>query len=379
MPSQAAPDVAPFPHLNALDRLFLDRAYELAERGIGETSPNPPVGAVIVRGENVLGEGYHHRAGEPHAEVNALRAAGQDARDATLYVSLEPCAHTGRTPPCAQALVDSGIARVVIGAMDPNPRTGGRGAAALREAGIAVDVADDARAAAIVEPFARAIRGARPFVSLKMAASLDGYAVSEPGTQQWLTGEDAREYVRELRIAHDAVIAGAGTVRIDDPQLTVRPAHARALPYVRIVACESDAVPVTSRIFAPVEGYARSIVLAPAGARSKFSEMERVAEVLYIGDVSAVRLDLSAAFAALRERDITSLLCEGGPTMAAHLLSAGLVDRLHWIVAPLLLGAPQAVRVCGPAALPAGRRIVFDRVRSLGRDALISGRVEGDV
>src|SRR5581483_9778615 len=171
-----------------LDRLFLDRAYELAERGIGNTSPNPPVGAVVVRGETIVGEGYHHRAGEAHAEVNALAAAGDAARGATMYVSLEPCNHTGRTPPCTDAILNAGLTRVVAGAHDPNPQTNGAGVKTLREKRVAVDVLDEPRAAAIIEPFARAIKSHRPYVSLKLAVSLDGFIATKPGVQEWLTG-----------------------------------------------------------------------------------------------------------------------------------------------------------------------------------------------
>ena len=228
--------------LTSLDRLYLDRAYELAARGIGSTSPNPPVGAVVVRDGKILGEGYHHVAGAPHAEANALAQAG-DALGATLYVSLEPCNHVGRTPACAQTVVDAGIRRAVIGTFDPNPRTNRGGVARLREAGIEVEIAGDTRALQLVEPFARAVRDKRAYLTLKMAMSVDGAITSKPGVQEWITGEPERLYVRDLRIAHDAVMVGAGTVRVDDPQLTVRPPHDRLRPYVRVVVCETDSVP----------------------------------------------------------------------------------------------------------------------------------------
>jgi len=205
-----------YQRLNALDRLYLSRAYELARRGAGNTSPNPIVGAVVVANGEIAGEGFHHRAGEPHAEVNALEAAGDRARGATLYVSLEPCNHFGRTPPCSHAVADAGIARVVVGTFDPNPKTNEGGIAHLRGHGVDVEIADDDEARALIEPFAAAIRSERPFVTLKMAMSLDGYVSSRSGEVQWLTGEEARAFVRELRIEHDAVMVGAGTVRIDN-------------------------------------------------------------------------------------------------------------------------------------------------------------------
>ena len=361
--------------MNALDRVYLDRAYELAERGAGSTSPNPVVGAVVVRDGVIAGEGYHHRAGEPHAEVHALRAAGERARGATLYVSLEPCNHFGRTPPCSHAVAESGIARVVVGTADPNPRTAGGGVQHLREHGIEVEVVEDERARRIVEPFASAIRSDRPYVTLKMAMSLDGYVASRPGRQEWLTGPEAREFVRELRITHDAVAVGAGTVRVDNPQLTVRPPHHRLQPYTRVVFCESDAVDPKSNVFSHEDGYAKTIVLAPAALRDLFSGLEECADVLFVGSGNEAHLDVAEALRALRRHGIVSLLCEGGPTIAGHLLAAGLVDRVQWLVAPRFLRAEGAVPVLTAGTLGA-RGLRFDRVESLGRDLLISGTLE---
>lgn len=363
--------------LNALDRLYLARAVELAARGVGNTSPNPPVGAVIVRDGATVGEGYHHRAGEAHAEVLALREAGERARGATMYVTLEPCNHTGRTPPCAPAVALAGIARVVAGAADPNPKTGGAGIAYLRERGIDVQVVDDPAALALVEAFAVAIRGDRPFVTLKLAMSLDGYVASEPGVRQWLTSPQSRELVRELRIAHDAVLVGAGTVRVDDPLLTVRPAHHRLRPYVRVVACERAPVPAERRIFEAVEGYERTIVLAPAGLRAAFAPLAQRANLLFVGDEPATALDLPAALRALRAAGIQSVLCEGGPTLAGRLLAARTVDRLVWLVAPALLRAPRSVPVLAGAHLAQAKLpLHFERVERLGADALILATVE---
>ena len=361
--------------MNGVDRLFLDRAYELAERAIGNTAPNPPVGAVVAHDGAIVSEGYHHRAGEEHAEVHALRAAGELTRGATLYVSLEPCNHHGRTPPCTHAVAQAEIARVVIGTPDPNPRTDSGGIQYLRERGLDVEIADEPRARAIVEPFARAIRSDRPYVTLKMAASLDGFIASDSGVQEWLTGDEAREFVRELRTAHDGVVVGAGTIRVDNPQLTVRPPHHRLRDYVRIVACETDAVDSRSAVFQPHDGYARTIVLAPAGAKEKFERLAPVADLLYVGDDSQTQLDIPQAFRDLRSHGLTSVVCEGGPTMAGHLFSHGLVDRFVWLVAPRLLRTPTAVPVLTSGSLESVRGIRFDRVEHLGADLLISGTV----
>ncbi|MGD0472205.1 MAG: bifunctional diaminohydroxyphosphoribosylaminopyrimidine deaminase/5-amino-6-(5-phosphoribosylamino)uracil reductase RibD [Candidatus Velthaea sp.] len=367
-----------------LERAYLARAYELAARAIADASPNPPVGAVVVRDGRTLGEGYHHRCGEPHAEVEALlaaRAGGADVRGATLYVSLEPCDHHGRTGPCTQAILAAGIARVVAGTLDPNAVAGG-GAARLRAAGVAVDVVDDSAARALIERFAFATAHAIPFVTLKMAMSLDGAIAPRPCGNYAVSGAPARELVRDLRYEYDAVMVGAGTIRADDAQLTVRPHRTRRKPYVRVVVCENDAVPAHSRVFAappdaPAGAYAPTIVLAPAGIRERFTALETIADVVYVGPSAARTLDLAAALRALRERDLCSVLCEGGPTLGGRLLEAHLVARIVWFIAPRFLQTPQAVPVLAGADLTRafdGWR--FDRVERVGNDMLVSARVD---
>jgi diaminohydroxyphosphoribosylaminopyrimidine deaminase/5-amino-6-(5-phosphoribosylamino)uracil reductase len=363
--------------LTSRDRLYLERAYELAARGTGGTAPNPLVGAVVVHEGRIAGEGYHHRAGSAHAETNALAQAGAKARGATLYVSLEPCATAGRVPACAPALVESGVARVVCGTGDPNPANDGRGIAYLRERGIRVDVAGDAHAVELIELFAGAIASSRPYLALKMVMSLDGAISSRPGVREWLGSEAEGLYVRDLRIAFDAVMVGAGTVRIDDPQLTVRPGRHRLRPYVRVVACETETIPASSRVLAAVDGYAPSIVLAPAGARRQFDNLQSLADVRFVGTAESERLDLRAAMEALRQAGVYSVLCEGGPTLGARLIAAGLVERFYWAIAPRLLGNDAAVPVLAGvdfAKLPA--RLRFDRTQRVGDDVVISGRID---
>jgi diaminohydroxyphosphoribosylaminopyrimidine deaminase/5-amino-6-(5-phosphoribosylamino)uracil reductase len=335
---------------------------------------------VLVRDGVTLGEGWHHRRGEAHAEVEALRdarARGNDPAGATAYVSLEPCDHFGRTPPCSHALVDARVARVVIGTLDPNPRTAGGGVRRLREAEIAVEVRDDPRAIALLERFRWTITSDRPYVTLKMASSLDGCVAARSGEQLWLTGAAARERVRELRVEHDAVMVGAGTIRTDDPQLTIRPHATRRKPYRRVVVCETDPVPASSRVFAPpadgpADAYARTIVLAPAGSRTRFGPLEALAEVVYAGAPGATTLDLAAALVALREREVTSVLCEGGPTLAGRLLAAGLVQRIVWFVAPRFLRGERAVPVLAGAELGGLDGWRFDRIERLGEDVMLS-------
>ncbi|MGA3035976.1 MAG: bifunctional diaminohydroxyphosphoribosylaminopyrimidine deaminase/5-amino-6-(5-phosphoribosylamino)uracil reductase RibD [Vulcanimicrobiaceae bacterium] len=356
---------------------YLARACELAQRGLGSTSPNPPVGAVIVRDGATLGEGYHHVRGGPHAEVEAL-AAAQDARGGTLYVSLEPCNHHGATPPCTDAIVAAGIARVVIGAADPNPKTNGAGIERLRASGIDVSVVDDMWSRELIEQFAVSIRSPRPYVTLKMAASLDGYVAPKPGSH-WLTGAASRERVREMRFWHDAVMVGAGTVRVDDPLLTVRPPHARRRAYTRVIVCETDPIPKNAHVFEPREEYARTIVLAPAGSRERFRELEEVAECVYVGPPDSKKLEPHAALPALKEAGISSVLCEGGPTLAGALLNAGLVDQLVWIVAPVRLENPEAVPALPGDLYGQIQTRDFETVERSGDDLLLTAKLSRNV
>jgi diaminohydroxyphosphoribosylaminopyrimidine deaminase/5-amino-6-(5-phosphoribosylamino)uracil reductase len=358
-------------NITPLDELYLQRAYELAARGIGGTAPNPPAGAVVVRDGRIVGEGYHHRAGLPHAEPLALREAGADARGATVYVSLEPCGHVGRTPPCTHALIEAGVVRVVAGTLDP---AGHGGAGELRERGISVAIAGDPVAADLIEIFARTMTSNRPYVALKMAMSLDGAVASRPGVNERLGSDEEQRYVRALRVAYDAVMVGAGTVRIDDPQLTVRPPHDRLRQYVRIVACETGALSAGSRIFSEEPGYARTIVIAPAALPDRVRELQEVADVLCVGAPHATALDLAEATKALRARGIYSVLCEGGPRLAAGLIAARQVDRFYWAIAPVFLGNENAVPVLRGVDLAAlNARMSFDRVEMAGGDVIISG------
>jgi diaminohydroxyphosphoribosylaminopyrimidine deaminase / 5-amino-6-(5-phosphoribosylamino)uracil reductase len=335
---------------------------------------------VIVRDGRTLGEGWHHRKGEAHAEAEALRDArdaGEDPRDATMYVTLEPHDHASTVPPCSRAVIDAGIRRVVVGAVDPNERTHGRGIARMREAGVAVEVVDDPRSLALIERFRFTIASDRPYLTVKMACSLDGCVAPARATFA-VTGDAARRFVHELRADHDAVMVGAGTVRIDDPLLTVRPHRTRRKPYVRVVACETGPVAPASRIFvapadAPPGAYDQTIVLAPAGAAPAFAELADVADVLFVGGPEAHALDLRAALVALRAHGIASVLCEGGPTLAGRLLAHRLAQRVTWLVAPRFLQGPQAVPVLAGADLTrAANGWAFDRVERLGDDVMLS-------
>lgn len=311
----------------------LERALELAERGRGATRPNPVVGAVIVRDGEVVGEGWHERHRGPHAEVNALAAAGERARGATMAVTLEPCSHHGQTPPCADALIEAGIARVLAGAVDPNPQVSGRGFERLRAAGIEVEVADGEpgfRARAQNEGYRTWVTKGRPFVIYKVAATLDG-RVTLPG-QRWVTGEESRRAVHELRAGVDAVAVGMGTVRADRPLLTARDVGAERQP--------------------------RRLAFG-AGPLPEGSELE-----LRSGP-------LPLELAQLAEEGVQSLLLEGGPTLATAFLAAGLVDKVLLFLAPTIAGTGASF----VAELPEPVTLARLTARSVGEDVLLSAYV----
>jgi diaminohydroxyphosphoribosylaminopyrimidine deaminase/5-amino-6-(5-phosphoribosylamino)uracil reductase len=311
---------------------YLERAFELAERGRGATHPNPIVGAVVAQGHELVGEGWHERAGRPHAEVNALAAAGEAARGATLFVTLEPCSHHGRTPPCTDAILEAGIARVVAGAPDPNPTAQG-GLETLRSAGVEIDVADGElgfRCRQQNEAWRTWVAQGRPFVTYKAAITLDG-RVTVPG-ERWVSGEDSRRLVHELRAQTDAVAVGMGTVRADEPRLTARDVGATRQP--RRLAFGRGPLPPGSEL-----------------------------------ELRSGRL--ADELAALAAEGVQSLLLEGGPTLAAAFLEADLVDKLLLFVAPTVAGAGAGLT----AQLTNPLRLSRLSARSVGEDLLLSAYV----
>ncbi len=353
------------------DERHLQRALELARRGLREAHPNPRVGAVVVAGERVVGEGYHRGPGTPHAEAVALDVAAAQARGATLYVTLEPCCHTGRTGPCTERIIAAGVARVVVGAVDPNPAVDGRGLAALRAAGLEVAVVDGdlrARCEALNEPFARFIRTALPLVTYKAAVSLDGKVAAADGDARWISSPESRRRVHAMRAAADAVLIGAGTLRRDDPRLTVRDAEGR--DPVRVVVSRTGRVPVDATVFATAHD-APTILLSE-------SVEPGVAAALARHGVEVVRVaGLRAGLIELARRGLTDILCEGGPTLAGGLLAEGLVDRVAVFVAPLVLGrgAPDLVALPAAAGVGAGLALRDAVWTTSGPDVLCEARV----
>ena len=343
------------------------RALTLARRGWGRTAPNPMVGAVVVRGGEVVGEGWHRAWGRPHAEVEALRAAGDAARGATLYVTLEPCAHHGRTPPCTEAVRAAGIARVVAAARDPHPVAAG-GGDVLAAAGIAVEYGvEGADAAELNAAFFHAVtRDDRPFVTLKLATSMDGAIAVHTRRPAWLTGREAQRTVHRLRAGHDAVAVGIGTVLADDPALTVRHARAPRVAPARVVFDRRLRMPLDSRLARTAADTPLLVVGAPdAPAEREAGLVARGATVL--------RADgTSAALAALRAHGVRSLFVEGGAGLAGGLLAGRLVDRLIILQAPLVLGSGALGAFGGvPAATAASApRWHVVRRRALGPDLM---------
>lgn len=353
------------------------RALELAALGRGLTSPNPMVGAVVVRDGRLLGEGYHVRAGAPHAEVVAVAQAGPAARGATLYVSLEPCNHQGRTPPCAAAIVRAGLARVVAAVGDPNPRAGG-GADALRAAGIAVEVGCLAEeASALNRVFLTAMREGRPHVTLKCAMTLDGKTAAFDRSSRWITGEEARGEAHRLRSEADAIVVGIGTALADDPALTVRLGRQWPREPWRVVVDSHARLPVTAKLIragAP----ARALVAVTGQAPpDRVAALEARGAMVLACQGEGGRVDLANLCSRLFGLDVLGVLVEGGGELAAAFLEAQLVDRVAFFVAPLLIGgrsAPTPVEGAG-RTLGAAVRLRFMRVRAVGEDWLIEGEV----
>ena len=319
---------------SATDHTHMAHALRLAERGAFTTKPNPMVGCVIAQGGDVIGEGFHARAGEPHAEVHALQAAGTHARGATAYVTLEPCAHTGRTPPCADALIAAGVTRVVAAVRDPFACVDGAGFATLRAAGITVDTGlMESQARALNRGFFSRIERARPWLRVKLAMSLDGRTALRDGTSKWITSEAARRDVQRWRARSGALLTASGTVLADDPQLTVRLGDDTAfVPPLRVVLDAGLATPLGSRV---LDDAAPTLVVhAP---HTKVSEPWRTRERMWVPETQG-RLDLHAVLAELARRDINDVQVEAGATLAGALLRENLVDELLLYIAPVLLG-----------------------------------------
>ncbi|MFZ3019017.1 MAG: bifunctional diaminohydroxyphosphoribosylaminopyrimidine deaminase/5-amino-6-(5-phosphoribosylamino)uracil reductase RibD [Gallionella sp.] len=359
---------------DAADSHWMAQALRLAERGLYTTSPNPRVGCVLVKSGVVVGEGWHERAGEPHAEVHALREANGAARGATAYVTLEPCSHHGRTPPCADALINAGVARVVVAMQDPNPLVAGRGIARLRAAGIEVEcgLMETAARELNIGFCSRMTRG-RPWVRSKVGMSLDGRTALANGVSQWITGAAARHDVQRWRARSCAVLTGAGTVLADDAQLNVRSVETPRQP-LRVVLDSELQMSPSARILQD----GGVVIYTAVQDAEKIAALEQMGATVCVSPDAAGQVDLDAALSDLARRGCNELLVEAGSTLNGALLKAGLVDELLLYVAPQLLGdAARGIAALGElTALDQRVDLEWQDVRQVGNDLRITARVK---
>ncbi len=358
------------------DLPFMKQALKLAHKALGRTSPNPLVGAVVVKNGKVIGQGYHQKAGTPHAEVHALRAAGKRAKGATIYVTLEPCNHTGKTPPCTQAILDYGITRVVVGMVDPNPLVAGSGCRYLESQG--VEVAGEVLATecrAINRPFIKHITTGLPWVIMKAGCSLDGRIAVADGRCAWITGEESRREVHRLRNQVDAILVGVDTALNDDPSLTTRLPGRKGQDPRRVVLDSVLRMPVGARMLSQ-ESAAQTWIFCSARAdKKKRQALENAgARIIEVSEKNG-RLNVREVLTVLGAAGHTSLLVEGGSAVHTSFLKEGLVDQVSLFMAPLFLGN-ESIPVVGDLAISdvhEGRRFQTSRVKRFGNDVLVEG------
>lgn len=354
------------------DHYYMQLALDLAASAKGKTNPNPLVGAVIVKDGAIVGTGLHRKAGEPHAEVHAFRMAGDHAKGATLYVTLEPCSHFGKTPPCANLVKESGIKRVIVAMQDPNPSVAGRGINLLREAGIEVEVGVlEEQALRLNERFIHNMLTARPFITSKFAMTLDGKIATYNGHSQWITGEEARANVHALRDEVDAILVGVGTVLKDNPALTTRLANRVGKNPIRIVLDRTLRTPVDAQI--TQTDVAHTIIVTAQGNEDKTAIYNGV-EFIYVPVVNG-QLDLHATLDALYVKGVTDILVEGGGMVNASFLRAELIDKFLVYVAPKVLGGAHSITPFtgeDVETIDAAMLLSFDHVEKIGEDLRIS-------
>ena len=367
------------PTLLDTDRLHLARATELAAQGRGRTMPNPMVGAVVVRDGAVLGEGFHTAFGAAHAEREALAAAG-DARGATLYVSLEPCCHHGKTPPCTEAIVEAGIARVVVASDDPTEKASGRGLGILRDEGIEVVVADGeiaARARRLNQPFRKHARTGRPWILFKSAMTLDGKVATRTGDSKWISTETSRELAHRWRAECDAVAVGIGTAVADDPRLTARIAGVHRQPR-RVVFDSEGRLPLDSALVAGAGEVPLTVVVSRAAPRTATDALEAAGADVVVAAGANEPDRVRSALDQLGAAGITSVLLEGGPHLAGAFFDAGEVDELRLFLAPLVIGGAGArdpLEGQGVDTIDDAQRALEMDVQRVGDDVLITARL----
>lgn len=363
------------------DEDYMSMALSLARKGKGKTSPNPMVGAIVVSDRKVIGRGFHERPGMPHAEVLAMAGAGSDVRGATLYTNLEPCVHTKkRTPPCTGEIIKSGIKRVVIGMIDPNPLVSGRGIEELKKGGVSVVAGIlKEKAERLNEAFSKYITRRRPFVILKIASSLDGKIATPAGESKWITGDISRRFVHRLRSEVDAVMVGIGTILKDDPSLTSRVKDGR--DPIRIVVDERLCIPTGSKVLtldSPSKTYIATIDRA---SKAKIRKIEERGGIVLVVKEKDGLVDLSSLMDRLGEMEIASLLIEGGAEINASALAEGIVDKAIFFFAPMIMGGRRSVSSIGggsPKSLAEVTRLHDIIVKKRGEDIMVEGYVTRD-
>ena len=376
----AAGNTATHPMHSEADNRFMGMALSLAQRSLGICAPNPAVGCVLVKPDDgaagrVVGRGWTEAGGRPHAEAVALARAGEAARGATAYISLEPCCHFGVTPPCTDALIAAGVTRAVIAVRDPDPRVNGQGIATLRAAGLTVDEGlRRAEAEATNAGFFLTVRAGRPMVTLKLATTMDGRIATHTGDSRWITCETARHWAHGLRARHDAVMVGSGTVLADDPLLDCRLPGLEGRSPVRIVVDRRLRMPLTAKLVATAQRTPTWLVTRADADRSRLQALRDCGvQVLAVGwEAGSGMPDLRAALVALAKEGITRVLVEGGAVLAAAMIEADLVDRIHWVRAASLVGGDgvSAVAPLGVDRIDQSRRFLALDARRLGQDML---------
>lgn len=357
-------------------------ALKLASKAMGQTSPNPLVGAVIVKNGKIIGQGFHLHAGTLHAEINALHEAGRNAAGADLYLNLEPCSHYGRTPPCVDAIIERKIKKVIVGMMDPNPLVNGRGIKKLKRAGVEVTTGIlEEECRKLNEVFIKYITTRCPFVILKVAASLDGRIASESGDSKWITNEKSREYVHKLRSEVDAVLVGIGTVQKDDPMLTTRLKGGKGKDPIRIVVDSTLKISPKAKVFNPASKAQTIIATTPKVSPKKIKIIEKLgAQILIVP--SQNRVDLNLLMEALGKEEITSVLIEGGSEINTSALQAGIVDKVLFFYAPRIIGgkkAPLIVGGEGVAKVEDAFLLHQIKTRRFGEDVMIEGYIKKEI
>jgi diaminohydroxyphosphoribosylaminopyrimidine deaminase / 5-amino-6-(5-phosphoribosylamino)uracil reductase len=363
--------------MNSIDAAYMKLALRLAAKGAGWVSPNPMVGAVAVKDGQIVGKGFHRRIGAPHAEVEALRQAGATAREADLYVTLEPCNHQGRTPPCTRAVLEAGVSRVIIATLDPNPQVAGGGVEYLKSHGVVVEAGVlEAEARRLNEAWFHFVNTGRPWVIGKAACSLDGKIATAGGESQWLTGEAARAFGHRLRQQADAILVGIETVLSDDPQLTTRLPRGRGKDPIRVVLDSKLRIPLTARLLHLDSPAPTWVACTEAAPPQKVRELEHLgAEVLVLPQDSN-RVSLAALLRLLGQRQVQSLLVEGGAEVLGSFFDQKLIQMFHFFYAPKLLGGRRARGVLGGHGvlhLQDSPQVKNLRWRRLGPDLLLSG------